>query len=149
MGSPHPRSPRLVGINHVALEVTDIDAALAFWRACFGAQPSGREEGAAFLDLGDQFIALMDTRAPSDELEAHFGLVVDDKRAAEQALSAAGAEILPGRHLDFRDPFGNRIQVVQYDQIQFSKTNSVLAGMNLRLGKDEAALAALRSKRLL
>jgi lactoylglutathione lyase len=129
------RRPRLVGINHVALEVADIEVALSFWRACFGVQPSGREPGAAFLDLGDQFIALMDRRAPSDELEAHFGLVVDDKRAAAQALTAAGAEILPGRHLDFRDPFGNRIQVVQYDQIQFRKTSAVLAGMGLTLGQ--------------
>jgi lactoylglutathione lyase len=142
------RRPRLVGINHVALEVADIEVALSFWRTCFGVKPSAREPGAAFLDLGDQFLALMDKRGPSDEFEAHFGLVVDDKRAAEEALTAAGAEILPGRHLDFRDPHGNRIQVVQYDQIQFSKTRAVLAGMGLTLGKDADALAALRSKGL-
>jgi len=95
------RKPRLVGINHVALEVTDVDAALDFWKTCFGIEPSEREPRAGFLELGDQFIALMDPSAPSDELERHFGLVVDDKEAARRALQAADVEILPGRRLDF------------------------------------------------
>src|SRR5437762_10616999 len=108
--------PRLVGINHVALEVDDIPRALAFWRELFDIDADVSEPGAAFIDLGDQFIALMEPAA--DDGERHFGLVVDDKEATRRVLLAAGAEILPGRRLDARDPFGNRIQVVQYDQIQ-------------------------------
>jgi len=99
--------------------------------------------GAAFLALGDQFIALFE-RAE----EPHFGLVVDDKEAARQALEEAGVEVLPGRFLDFHDPSGNRVQIVQYDQIQFSKTERVLEGMGLELGKSEQALDELRAKGL-
>jgi catechol 2,3-dioxygenase-like lactoylglutathione lyase family enzyme len=135
---------RLVGINHVAIEVDDVDAAVAFYTDLFDVRDVAREPGAAFLDLGDQFIALMD---PSVE-SAHFGLVVEDKAKARQALEDAGVEILPGPRLDFLDPWGNRVQVVQYDQIQFTKTDRVLAGLGLELGKSEAALAELRANDL-
>jgi lactoylglutathione lyase len=117
--------PRLIGINHVALPVADVDRALAFWSRVFDIRLDERQPGAAFLDLGDQFIALTETD------ERHFGLVVDDKEAARTALQEAGAELPPGRFLDFRDPFGNLIQVVQYDQIQFTKTPAVLRAMGL------------------
>jgi catechol 2,3-dioxygenase-like lactoylglutathione lyase family enzyme len=136
---------RLVGINHVALQVDDIEEAVAFYTKLF--EPTGVERipGAAFLQMGDQFIALFE-RGPRTE-EPHFGLVVDDKEAARRALEEAGVEIL-GSRLDFRDPSGNLVQIVQYDQIQFTKTDRVLEGMGLELGKSEAALAELREKGL-
>jgi lactoylglutathione lyase len=103
--------PRLVGINHVALQVDDLEEAVAFYTDLF--QPSAVHRSgsfAAFLELGDQFIALFERGARAEE--PHFGLVVDDKQATRRALEEAGAEVLPGRFLDFRDPSGNRIQVV-------------------------------------
>ncbi len=122
--------PRLVGINHVALQVDDLEDAVAFYTDLFEPTAVDRSEPcAAFLELGDQFLALFE-RGPRAE-EPHFGLVVDDKQAARQALEEAGVEVLPGGRLDFRDPSGNRVQVVQYDQIQFTKTGEVLRGMGL------------------
>jgi len=137
--------PRLVGINHVALEVDDIEQALDFYGMLFELKGVERERGGAFVDLGDQFLALFE---PGSGEDSHFGLVVDDKEAARHVLEAAGGAILPGRRLDFRDPFRNRVQVVQYDQIQFAKSQRVLAGMGLALGKTEQALAELRAKGL-
>jgi predicted enzyme related to lactoylglutathione lyase len=140
--------PRPVGINHVALEVGDVDEALAFYGRIFEVTLRGRLRGAAFVDMGDQFVALMEGRSQPPDDARHLGLVVDDKEAARRALETAGADILPGRGLDFRDPWGNRVQVVQYDQVQFSKTEPVLRGMGLELGKTAEALAELRSKGL-
>ena len=112
-------------------------------RGCSRSGPSTARSGGAFLDLGDQFIALFPSGAGEDR---HFGLVVDDKERARRVLAEQGVELLPGPRLDFRDPFGNRVQVVQYDQVQFLKTPQVLAGLGLpALGKSEAALAELRS----
>jgi lactoylglutathione lyase len=125
--------PRLVGINHVALEVGDVDAALEFYGRLFAVGEVERHGDAAFVELGDQFIALMPGRVQSPDTTRHFGLVVDDKEATRHALEAAGVEILPGRFLDFLDPWGNRIQVVQYDQIRFAKTPEVLEKMGLDL----------------
>ncbi|HKD16669.1 MAG TPA: VOC family protein [Thermoanaerobaculia bacterium] len=137
---------RLVGINHVALQVDDIEEAVAFYTKLFEPTSVDRSEpGAAFLEIGDQFIALFE-RGPRAE-EPHFGLVVDDKEAARQALEEGGVEIL-GRRLDFRDPSGNRVQIVQYDQIQFTKTARILEGMGLELDKSESALSELRAKGL-
>jgi len=140
--------PRLVGINHVALEVGDVDRALAFYGEVFPLTLRGRAAGAAFVDLGDQFVALMGGRSQPPDGARHIGFVVDDKEATRRALEAAGAEILPGRGLDFLDPWGNHVQVVQYDDVQFTKADSVLRGMELDLGKTEAALAELRRKGL-
>ncbi len=139
-------SPRLVGINHVALEVGDVEEALTFWRKVFGDVEVEHEPGAAFIDLGDQFVALMGPDAPVEDRERHFGLVVDDKEATRRALEMAGAEILPGKRLDAHDPFGNRIQVVQYDQIQFTKSPELLRAMALKLTKTAAALEELRAR---
>jgi catechol 2,3-dioxygenase-like lactoylglutathione lyase family enzyme len=139
--------PRLVGINHVALQVDDLEEAVAFYTDLF--QPTHVERGvphAAFLQMGDQFIALFE-RGPRSE-EPHFGLVVDDKRAVRAALEQAGVEILPSRFFDIRDPSGNLVQIVQYDEIQFTKDARVLEGMGLELGKSEQALAELREKGL-
>jgi catechol 2,3-dioxygenase-like lactoylglutathione lyase family enzyme len=139
--------PRLAGINHVALRVDDLEAAVDFYCTLFEPTSVDRSEpDAAFLEIGDQFIALFERG--SREEEPHFGLVVDDKEAARRALTDAGVEILPGHRLDFRDPSGNRIQVVQYDQIQFSKPEDLLRRMNLSPAKTETALAELRAKGL-
>jgi lactoylglutathione lyase len=139
---------RLVGINHVALEVGDVEEALAFYGRFFEFTLRGRSPGAAFIDLGDQFIALMEGRSAPPDRARHFGLVVDDKEATRRALESAGVHIRPGRGLDFLDPWGNYIQVVQYDEVQFTKTDQVLQGMELDLGKSERALAELRAKGL-
>jgi catechol 2,3-dioxygenase-like lactoylglutathione lyase family enzyme len=125
--------PRLVGINHVALEVGDVDAALEFYGRLFTLDDVERQGDAAFIELGDQFIALMQGRSQAPDTTRHFGLVVDDKDATRRALEAAGVPILPGRFLDFLDPWGNRVQVVQYDQIRFAKTSEVLEEMGLEL----------------
>jgi catechol 2,3-dioxygenase-like lactoylglutathione lyase family enzyme len=139
--------PLLVGINHVALQVDDLVEVVAFYCELFEPTSVDRSEpDAAFLELGDQFLALFERG--SREEEPHFGLVVDDKDAARRALEAHGIEILPGHRLDFRDPSGNRVQVVQYDQVQFTKAERVLQGMQLELGKSEAATAELREKDL-
>ena len=139
--------PRLVGINHVALQVDDLEAAVDFYCELFQPTSVDRSEpDAAFLEIGDQFVALFERG--SREEEPHFGLVVDDKAATRKLLSEHGVEILPGHFLDFRDPSGNRIQVVQYDQVQFTKDERVLQGMELELGKTEAATAELRDKGL-
>jgi catechol 2,3-dioxygenase-like lactoylglutathione lyase family enzyme len=139
---------RIVGINHVALEVGDVEEALAFYARIFEISLRGRVPGAAFVDIGDQFIALDESRSESRDGARHFGLVVDDKEAVRGALVDAGVELLPGRGLDFRDPWGNRIQIVQYDEVQFTKAEPVLRGMGFELGKTERAVAELRAKGL-
>jgi catechol 2,3-dioxygenase-like lactoylglutathione lyase family enzyme len=139
---------RLVGINHVALEVGDVEAALEFYGRFFEFSLRGRSNGAAFVDIGDQFLALMEAPSSGPDRARHFGLVVDDKERVRRALADAGVEVFPGRRLDFLDPWGNRVEVVQYDQIQFTKTDRVLEGMGLELGKTPAAIAELREKGL-
>jgi lactoylglutathione lyase len=140
---------RLIGMNHVALEVDDIDDALEFYGRIFEFDLRGRGRTMAFVDMGDQFIALSTGRTQPPDRHRHLGLVVDDADAVRRALEGTDAEILPGRGLDFRDPWGNHIQVVQYDEIQFTKAPEVLRGMGLDgLGKTEQALAELRAKGL-
>lgn len=141
--------PRAVGINHVALEVGDLEQALDFYGAIFELGPIDREPGMAFIDMGDQFIALSEVRGrPPDDVR-HFGLVVDDKPRVRQLLEDRGVEILPGPRLDFRDPWGNRVQVVDYRDIQFTKAPRVIRGMGLDdLRKRPAALEELRAKGL-
>jgi lactoylglutathione lyase len=141
--------PRLVGINHVALEVGSVDDALEFYGRIFDLELRGRAGRMAFIDMGDQFIALAEGRTQPPDRARHFGLVVDDKEATRQALIDAGVEIQSGRGLDFRDPWGNNIQVVDYRDIQFTKVPEVLRGMGLNdLKKSDQALAELRDKGL-
>jgi catechol 2,3-dioxygenase-like lactoylglutathione lyase family enzyme len=140
--------PRLVGINHIALEVGDVDQALEWYGRIFELELRGHLGRMAFIDMGDQFIALSQGRAQPPDTHRHFGLVVDDKEATREALEAAGADILPGRGLDFLDPWGNHVQVVEYRDVQFSKTPEVLHGMGLELPKSDRALAELREKGL-
>jgi catechol 2,3-dioxygenase-like lactoylglutathione lyase family enzyme len=141
--------PRLVGINHVALEVGSVEDALEFYGRIFELELRGRAGRMAFIDMGDQFIALAEGRTQPPDRARHFGLVVDDKEAIRQALIDAGVELQPGRGLDFRDPWGNNIQVVDYRDIQFTKAPEILRGMGLDdLGKSDRALSELRDKGL-
>jgi lactoylglutathione lyase len=141
--------PRLVGLNHIALEVGDIAEALEFYGRIFEFELRGRGGRMAFIDMGDQFIALAAGRTQPPDRHRHFGLVVDDKEAARRALQEAGVDVQPSGSVDFSDPWGNHIQVVEYGEIQFTKAESVLRGMGLEdLEKGEKALEELRSKGL-
>jgi predicted enzyme related to lactoylglutathione lyase len=141
------RKARVIGFNHVALEVGDIDEALAFYGRLFTFELRSRSETDAFIDLGDQFLALRKGRRQPADDGRHLGLVVDDKQAVRKALAEAGIEPLPGPFLDFRDPWGNRIEIVSYQNIQFTKAAHVLRGMGLdHLTKSEAAIDELREK---
>jgi lactoylglutathione lyase len=143
------RRARLVGINHIALEVGDLDEALTFYGRIFEIGLRGREAGMAFIDIGDQFIALSAGHTQAPDQARHFGLVVDDKEAVRAALQEAEVEISPGRGLNFRDPWGNLVQVVEYGDIQFTKTPAVLRGMGLEdLEKRPEALRELSEKGL-
>jgi catechol 2,3-dioxygenase-like lactoylglutathione lyase family enzyme len=138
---------RLVGFNHVALEVGDIEEALAFYGRLFDFSLRSKSDSMAFIDLGDQFIALQRGRSQSPDDGRHFGLVVDDKEVARKALADAGIETLPGPFLDFLDPWGNRIEIVAYENIQFTKAPHVLRGMGLtHLTKNETAQNELKDK---
>jgi lactoylglutathione lyase len=140
---------RLVGINHVALEVGDVEEALEFYGRFFELELRGRVRGMAFVDMGDQFLALAEGRTQGADRHRHFGLVVDDKEAVRAALTEAGVEVSRGRSLDFRDPWGNQVEVVDYRDIQFTKAPWILEGMGLdALEKSEGALDELRAKGL-
>jgi catechol 2,3-dioxygenase-like lactoylglutathione lyase family enzyme len=137
---------RAVGINHVALEVGDLDEALAFYGRLFDVELRGRVRGMAFVDLGDQFLALAEVRDGPADGERHFGLVVDDREAVLAAAREAGVQVFGGN--SFRDPWGNHVQVVAYEEIQFTKAPEILRGMGLELEKTAAARAELRDKGL-
>jgi lactoylglutathione lyase len=140
---------RLVGINHVALEVDDLDEALTWYGRFFELELRGRAASMAFVDMGDQFLALSEGRTQPADAARHFGLVVDDKEAVRAALREAGVPVSSGRSLDFLDPWGNFVQVVDYRDIQFTKAPEILRGMGLEgLEKSEAALEELRAKGL-
>lgn len=139
--------PRVIGFNHVALEVGDIEEALAFYGRLFTFELRGKSESMAFIDLGDQFIALQKGRKQPSDDGRHFGLVVDDKEAARKALDAAGVARIDGPFLDFRDPWGNRIEIVGYENIQYTKAPNVLRGMGLsHLAKNANAKKELADK---
>jgi lactoylglutathione lyase len=141
---------RFVGINHVALEVGDIDEALDFYGRLLDFELRGRiKDKMAFIDAGDQFIALSAGRRQADDDSRHFGLVVDDAGAVREALEREGIEVLPGRGLDFLDPWGNRVQIVQYDEIQFTKSGAALRKLGADgLGKTPEAEAEMRERGL-
>jgi catechol 2,3-dioxygenase-like lactoylglutathione lyase family enzyme len=144
---PAAKKARALGFNHVALEVGDIDEALAFYGRLFDFELRGRDEDSAFIDLGDQFLALQKGRTQPPDDGRHFGLVVDDKKALRKALAEAGIEPLPGPFLDFMDPWGNRIEIVGYANIQFTKAPHILRGMGMaHLRKTESAIKELAEK---
>jgi lactoylglutathione lyase len=142
-----PKKARAVGFNHVALEVGDIDQALAFYARLFDFTLRGKSRMSAFIDLGDQFLALQKGRKQGADDGRHVGLVVDDADAVRTALADAGVTTLPGPFLDFLDPWGNRIEIVGYANIQFTKAANVLRGMRLtHLSKNENAIKELTAK---
>ena len=140
---------RLVGLNHVELEVGSVEEALAFYWRIFELELRGRSGRMAFVDIGDQFVALSEGRRQDRDDHRHFGLVVDSKENARAALVEAGIEVTPAPHLRFQDPWGNNVEVVEYADVQFTKTLRILEGMGRDgLGKSERALAELRDKGL-
>src|SRR5438105_11959875 len=139
--------PRLVGINHVAIAVGGIDEALEFFGRIFELELRGRSARMAFVDMGDQFLALSSGRTQAPDDHRHIGLVVDDRPAALAAAREAGAKLIGGN--DFLDPWGNHFQVVDYRDVQFTKTDRILERMGLDgLEKSERAVAELREKDL-
>jgi lactoylglutathione lyase len=141
---------RLVGINHVALEVGGVDEALAWYGRFFELELRGRAgAGMAFVDLGDQFVALARGRTQPPDAARHFGLVVDDKEGVRRALEQAGVAVTRAPDLSFRDPWGNHVQVVDYREIQFTKAPEIARAMGIGdLEKTERARAELRDKGL-
>jgi lactoylglutathione lyase len=137
---------KALGINHVVLEVSDLDEALAFYGAIFDFKLRGRSEKSLFIDLGDQFMQITKNDIPAPDALRHFGLVVDDREPVRAALEKLGVELLE-RGLNFRDPWGNRVEVVPYDDIQFTKAPHVLSGMGADgLEKTEEAITQLAEK---
>src|SRR5438034_5777094 len=144
---PEAKKARMVGFNHVALEVGDIEAALAFYARLFDLELRSKNDSMAFIDLGDQFLALQKGRTQPAADGRHFGLVVDDKEAARKTLADAGIKTLPGPFLDFLDPWGNRVEIVGYTNVQFTKAPNVLRGMGLtHLSKNATAIKELTDK---
>jgi len=142
------KKPKLVGINHVAIEVGNIDEALAWYGQIFDFNLRNRHERSAFIDMGDQFINM--TRVPDyrqDGVERrHIGFVVDDRSTVKARAEAAGAKMVEGPFLDFLDPWGNRIEVVEYSNIQFTKAPNVQRGMGIKLAKNDNAKKELAEK---
>ncbi len=141
---------RLVGMNHVALEVDSIEEALVFWESLFGPLTlRGRLPRMAFIDMGDQFVALAEPRTQPPDEARHIGIVVDDKAAVRAAAAAAGIAVSRPPGLDIHDPWGNLLQIVDYREIQFTKAPEILEAMGLSgLGKTDSARAELRAKGL-
>lgn len=142
-----PRKARAVGINHIALEVGDIDEALAFYGQFLSFELESKSETAAFIYFGDQFINFAKGRRQGPDDNRHFGIAVDDKELVRESLTQMGVELMDHRFLDFRDPWGNRVEITTYTNIQYTKADHVLAGMGLgHLEKTEVAIDELREK---
>ena len=142
---------RLVGINHVALEVGDLDAALDLYGRLFAFELRGRVRGMAFIDMGDQFLAIAEGRSQPPDDDRHFGLVVDDVAAARDAVRAEGLKVLGrgGESFNFRDPWGNRFEVVGYRNIQFERTPGVRRRLGIEaIGKTDAARREIEERGL-
>lgn len=142
-----PKKARALGFNHVALEVGDIDEAIAFYERLFDFELQSKNDSIAFIYMGDQFINFTKGRRQGPDDERHFGIVVDDKETVRRTLEEMGVEVLPGRFLDFLDPWGNRVEIVSYQNIQFTKAPNVLRGMGIdKLEKSQAALDELAER---
>lgn len=145
--STDQRKARAIGINHVALEVGDIDEALAFYGGFLDFEIESRSDTAAFIYFGDQFINFARGRTQGPDDRRHFGIAVDDKALVRRTLEGMGVELLDGRFLDFLDPWGNRVEITTYTNIQYTKADHVLRGMGMgHLSKSEDAIAELREK---
>jgi len=146
MSDASGKKARALGINHVVLEVGDLDEALKFYGAIFDFNLRGKSERNAFIDLGDQFIQLTLGKTQSADDKRHFGFVVDSPEPVARALEELGVQRLDQR-LNFRDPWGNRIEVVSYNDIQFTKSSHVLKGMGIgTLEKTPNAIDELKKK---
>ena len=147
-----PRPARLIGINHVALEVGNLADALDFYGRVFEFELRGRVPGMAFIDIGDQFLALSEGRAQPRDDGRHFGLVVDDLRAVRSALEREGIGAIEtggGSGFDFYDPWGNRVEVVEYGEIQFERTPGVKRKLGIdALDKSESARREIEERGL-
>ncbi len=139
---------RPIGINHVAFEVRDLDEALDWYARHFEVTLRGRRPTMAWIDLGDQFIALAEDPSVEPDRARHVGIVVDDKEALRAALIAAGEDVAPSGSLRLRDPSGNQLEIVDYRDVQFTKSPEILRGMGLELPKSQGALQELRAKGL-
>jgi catechol 2,3-dioxygenase-like lactoylglutathione lyase family enzyme len=138
------KKAQALGFNHVALEVGDIEEALAFYGRLFDFKLESKSDTAAFIYMGDQFMNFSKGRRQAPDDARHLGIVVDDKEQVRRTLNEMGVEILPGRFLDFLDPWGNRIEIVSYRNIRFTKAPNVLRAMGLEgLEKSPAALKEL------
>ena len=146
MAQDHGHKPRLVGINHVAIEVGNIDEALAFYGRIFEFELRDKRPGNGFIDLGDQFINLIETHDRHEDTRRHFGLVVDDRSAVRARAAAVGANLPPGRFLRILDPWGNLLEIVDYADIQFTKAPQVARAMRLDRAKNEGAQRELAEK---
>ncbi|MFZ1992984.1 MAG: VOC family protein [Solirubrobacteraceae bacterium] len=145
-------SVRAIGINHVAFEVRDLDEALEWWARWFSFELRGRRRTMAWIDLGDQFVALSEvpSGAGSGDRARHVGLVVDDKEALRAELRDAGEAVDASGSLRLSDPSGNVLEIVDYRDIQFSKTDAVLGALGLaNLEKSPSAHREMRDKGLL
>jgi lactoylglutathione lyase len=141
---------RALGVNHVAFEVDDLDAALAWWERYFAFELRGRLPGMAFIDLGDQFVALSEGRSQPPDGDRHVGLVVEDKEALRAAFAQDGVDVARRGALRVRDPSGNQLEIVDYRDVQFTKTPAVLRALGVEdLEKSEGARAELAAKGLL
>ena len=142
------KKPRLIGVNHVAIEVADIDEALAWYAQIFDFTLRGKGERNAFIDMGDQFInlTLVPNYAVGGEEKRHIGFVVDDRSRIVELAKAAGARFVEGPFLDFLDPWGNRLEIIEYSNIQFTKAPNVMRGMGLDLDKSDKAKKELAEK---
>ena len=142
------KRPRLIGINHVAIEVSNIDEALTWYGKIFDFTLRGKGERNAFIDMGDQFIniTLVPNRTVGGEEKRHIGFVVDDRSRIIELAKAAGARFVEGPFLDFLDPWGNRLELVEYSNIQYTKAPNVMRGMGLDLDKNDKAKKELADK---
>ena len=139
--------PRLVGFNHVALEVGDIEEALAFYGRLFAFELRGKSDTMAFIDLGDQFIALQKGRQQPADDGRHFGLVVDDKEAARKTLEAAGVACLTVRSSISAIPGATASRSSATTTSSSPRRRNVLRGMGLaHLTKNASAKQELAEK---
>jgi len=148
MNEDQGKKARALGINHVVLEVDDLDKALEFYGGLFEFELRGRSDHNAFIDLGDQFIQLTLGRTQVADTKRHFGFVVDDRVAVKRAMDRLGIKSINER-MNILDPWGNRIEIVPYDDVQFTKAEQVLKGMGVGgLGKTASAIEELKKKNM-
>ena len=142
MAEEGPGRAKLIGINHVALEVGDLDAALELYGRLFEFELRGRAPGMAFIGIGDQFLAIAEGRTQDRDGGRHFGLVVDDREMVAEAARREGLEVIrTHRGHDFVDPWGNRFQPVTYSEVQFERTPGVKRKLGIE-GLEKSAGAA-------